>query len=237
MKNASLVLFVVLLPLIAASQINSSFDFILGSEKSYRFNPTVEYYSGHDYGARNRAEVKKPGWRIGMNYNRPIAVGTSMKLGFRFAHGGFRSPYLIDDELQLAQNGIGGWFIRPPRTDSYQKSYNFYFLEIPVAVRYDVNWNYITPFIEAGIAPNFILHSDTREVTNVKTTISEMENLNIVQIAAFISVGFSYEMKSGNAIFFQPIFRYHLTKLQRESEHVDHLFNRGFEIGFRKNVI
>lgn len=239
MKATSIILFILLLPIVGLGQGTSSFDFIVGVENSHRYNLNSNRFNSislevNSYGARSEYELKKKGWRIGFNYNRTLFESWQLKLGFRIANGGFLGPQLNDVELQVQQAGVSGSSAGPVLVDRFQKRYNFYFLEIPLAARYEFNDAKFSPFVEYGIAPNILIGSQVTEITNNSKKNVQMEDLTRVHMVAFISAGFNFHYNEGGTIFFQPIYRYHFTTLQVNSSWEDHLYNFGFELGLRR---
>lgn len=219
----------------------ASFDLLAGFDHSHRFNSKLDQTfiinpgSGEDfdYGARSTSEIGKKAWRFGVNYNQPIIENVKLKLGLRVMNAGFRSREFNDQFTQLEQDGIDGWFVEPPLTDIYQKTYNFYYIELPVGLRYEIEYRRWKPYAELGIGPAILIGSGTKEVTNVRIDRSKLDNLQNIQLFGFLSCGLEFEVNDLKSVFFQPIFRYHTTTIQNDGEYEDHLYSIGVEMGLR----
>jgi len=243
MKPISITLLFILWPLLTFSQSRSSFDFLFGVDRSYRFNQDLDQltFPGRPanqgiYGRSSHEESIK-GWHLGINYNQILFDDIKIKLGLRVMRGGFSSGQINDFETQEQQDGLDGWIVEPPLTDRWERTYNYYFLELPVGLRYEYNiTGRFQPYVEAGMGPAFLIGSQVRDVTNIQINKSKQDDLQLVQFVGFLSPGFNCKMNEQSFIFFQPIMRLHATTIQKDSIFEDYLYSVGIEIGLRKNL-
>jgi len=217
----------------------SSFDFILGFDKSNRINQALDRTSSSGinpaFYERSPNEIGKQGWRIGLNYSQVLFTDFKIKLGVRLMHGGFSSGEINDFFTQEQQDGQDGWIVEPPLTDRYEKIYNFYFLELPIGLRYEyeVTGKY-QPYIEVGMGPAILVGSQVTEISNIQIKRSKLDNLQQVHFVSYLSAGINRTINEDNMIFFQPTIRVHTTTLQKESDQEDFLYSIGLEFGWRK---
>lgn len=232
MKTIYTILFFFVFPLIGLTQVTSSYDGVIGLDNSFS-----EHISNNILGPINlesEFEVYGPGtnkigWRFGVNFNRTLFKPLHLKLGFRVANGGFKGP-----EMLVAQ-GV---------EKILYKRFDFYFFEMPLAIRFEFGDAKFSPFFEGGIAYNLMYGSKITEVRTTATTTTSMElrfsslkNLNHHQISGYISAGINCHLFHFGSIFFQPIYRYHFTPFQETGNYNFHLANFGFELGLRRLFI
>jgi len=237
MKSTSILLLFIFLPLLTFAQSKANFDLLIGFDRSFRFNEELDQQRNEltRFDARSSAEKEILGWRLGFNYSQLLFEDIKIKLGVRLMHGGFSSGQINDYFTQAQQSGLDGWIVEPPLTDRYEKTYNFYFLELPVGLRYEYEFTYkYQPYIEVGMGPAIIVGSQVREETNVRIKNSKLDDLQTVQFSGYVSAGFNRIISEESMIFIQPIMRVHATTLQKDSEQEDHLYSVGVEFGWRK---
>lgn len=116
-------------------------------------------------------------------------------------------------------------------------TYSYYFLEIPIAIRYEMGEKQLKPFIETGISPSIYLFNQNDNDFNDSELIglgnAPSSNFNIGHIVGQFSLGLNYEPSSKIAFFAQPIFRYHFTPLV-DAPIDEYIYNIGLELGIRK---
>lgn len=235
MKTKIISLFLVL-PFFAFSQIKSSIDFMTGIEYSYRFlktssndeaiNSILDYRDG---------ESGKLNFRAGFNYNQRISKKFHIKTGVRFASIGYKSVKgsrygEIDPSPGLPTYEIPGEF---------QHIRDYWFLELPIIARFEFNEKKISPFIEFGISSNIYLTTKIKiirdDITRTEFYDSAKSDFNRMYFSSNLSFGFNYHHSSKMIFFFQPIFRYHFTKLV-DSPIKEYLYNLGIELGLRLKI-
>lgn len=243
MKRTSILSFLLLVPFLSFGQVNSSFDIIAGMDRSHRINLELDNPSSPfgpedtSYGARSSYEKSLTAWRLGVNYNRVLFDDVKIRVGLRVMNAGFTSGQINDFETQALQNGDDGWIIEPPLTDQFEKFYKFFYIELPVALRYNFDFvKSVEPYVEFGMGPAFLIGSQTKEVTNINIVRSKLDDLKVIQYVGFISPGLNFKVRELNSWFVQAIFRCHATPIQNGGEYEDYLYSLGVEVGFRKHL-
>lgn len=220
------------LPFLAFSQKKSSFDVLAG----------IEYSSislDDSYSWRKVKDSGKMNWRFGFNYNWKLTNNFFLKTGLRLASVGYngqKHTYKWPSEF----DSIGNWVPDPTLIHRWQHIYDFWYLDIPIAGRFEFGGKKLTPFIEAGVSPHIYLYTKEKTINDFETTVDnksgdDFEDIRNIQLVGSFSIGINYKAGKKTQLFFQPIFRYHLTKLINY-EYEDHLFNYGVEFGIRKQL-
>lgn len=223
-----IILLLAFLPFLTYGQFsyNSSIDIVAGLDKNYLQNST--------------SEASNLGYRIGINYNKKLGEKLFLKLGLRGVHISYesfkRTGLLWGSEVEAGLEMGTGPIFDPTLPHEVQYFYDYWFLEIPLAIRYELNKNRWSPFIETGLSPNLYLKSSFKEETDIGgRSFNENERVNKIQLVASVSVGVNFAATESLQLFAQPIFRYHLTKLNDFANN-EHLYNIGLEIGVRKRL-
>ena len=224
MKTVSIFI-LVYFPFFLCSQGDSSVDFIVGIDYSFRYelaphSSAIEIFSfgSNSFGSSTfggRANGKGlMGWRLGLNYNKRVGLDLLVKSGARLSSAGFTiDPYY-------------GW-----GAEIDAESHRFLFLEIPLVVRYEMNHSKITPYFEGGFATNFLLDSKTE--TMIATRPYD-EDIGIVNFVLLLAAGYNQSIHENYELFYQGNFRYHLTGIKIEEDISHHLYSFGLELGLRK---
>ena len=241
MKMKLIVILLFIAPIVGFSQINQSIDFVGGIDYSYR-NLTT---SSDDETIQERLdnldekESGKLNWRIGFNYNRKIAKQWFLRTGLRLASVGFKGEKRTDLRWAGEHDGMGGWIPNPSLIHEIQFVNDYWFAEIPIAGRFELNEKKLTSFFELGIAPSIYLTTRTQEITDLGTTTKFSNNntpeLEKVHLVGFIAFGLNYSINDKFQFFGQPTFRYHTTRLI-EGQIEEHLLNYGIELGIRRKI-
>ena len=222
---------ILIIPMFGFSQISQSIDIVSGIEYSYR-NLTT---SSEDeivtkiLESRDNEESGKFNWRIGFNYNQRL----------RLASVGYKGEKITGLRWGSEYDGMGGWVPDPNLSHEIQSIYDYWFAEIPIVGRFELNEKKLAPFFELGISPSIYLTTRTKSATDIGTD-AEFQNdaihdFNKVHIVGFISFGLNYSINEKYQFFGQPILRYHFTKLA-DRPIAEYLFNYGIEIGIRRKI-
>ena len=229
------------LPVLAFGQYNSSIGLIAGIEYSYR---NLSAGSGNAVASliaarRDDEETGKLNWRAGFNYNRRLSSRLFLKTGVRLASVGYEKE---NKSLQWPSehNGAGGWAGPDPNLPrELRQTRDYWFLELPVAGRYELGGKKLTPFIEAGLSPTVYLTTRTKTVTDISTEVAfqsgEVYNFNTWHLVGQLSFGFNCDIGERLQLFGQPTVRYHLTKLA-DAPVGEYLYNFGIEAGVRRRM-
>ena len=239
MKNAISFL-VLVFPFPAFSQTNASIDLVAGLEYSYRSLSTSskdEIVAGILEG-RNDKESGKLNWRAGFNYNRRLSNRFHLKSGLRLASVGYNGEKRTG--LRYASEFVTPdlWVPDPSLPHEVQFIYDYWFIEIPIAGRFEFTNRKIAPFLELGIAPSVYVTTRTKIVTDLGTDVNfdngvDAFDFHQFHLVGFVSFGVNFSINERMQLFGQPTFRYHLTKLV-DAAIEEHLFNYGIEIGVRR---
>ena len=240
MKKFTTFIIIVLTPLVLFSQNNSSIDLIIGGDYSNHLRWQKDHEILHTFPLEDLNEEKKgkSNFRAGINYNFPISKKIFLKTGFRIISVGYSTNLNYND---------GGQIIVTPTSienyinDSYKLKkkyiYDYWFIEIPIVLRYELGDKIFVPFIEVGISPNLYITTRHQEIkgneNNIEFRRNKSDQFNKVQMVASISAGVNYNYSSKIVIFGQPTFRFHLTDLTKSEYSNEYLYNFGIETGIR----
>jgi hypothetical protein len=254
MKTTNLYLIFIFIPFISFGQAKQSIDIIGGLDfyqTSGADGDDIEILEGFLSGrllgeedldtlrALNGSQKGKFNWRVGINYNRRITGKLFVKSGLRVASLGFD---------KIVRTGLISITVDPDNLEtslgsssvpSVNFTNNYWFLEIPVAIRIELGEKKFSSFFELGLSPTIYL-------TNRKNQESELDSrrfvddqshfdfFNQVHWVGFASFGFNYNLGEKLQIFAQPIFRYSITNLAEGNIIEERLFTAGLELGLRK---
>lgn len=227
MKLQFTVILVFLIQVAGFTQMNSSWDIIAGVDYSYRYLSATESGPQSVVKVRNEIESGKLNWRLGFNFNKRITVNTFFKTGLRLASVGY--VYKKED-LTWGPN-------EPEPINTVRISDDFWFIEIPLVVRFENAKNKFSPFLEIGISPSVYLSTLVSTKYDSEKTIGfrrgvqfhEINNFHLVSTFAF---GANYNYSEKVQFFAQPTLRFHLTRLVKAPVNA-YLYNAGLEMGVR----
>jgi hypothetical protein len=238
MKTYCLALLLCGLPVLLFSQISrSSIDLVGGIEFSYR-HLIVTYENDSvnvaEKGKRDQGETGKIQWRAGFNYNRRLGPNVFFKTGLRVASVGYTGLNNTDVRWPDEFDEQGNWTPKPSNPHRIQTNFTYYFLELPLAIRYEFSEKKFTPFVEAGVSPAVVLATQLETITDLETTkgvafrgITGSD----IQLVGIISVGANYKLNENWQLFAQPTFRYHYDFFRGLLD--ERLWNAGLEMGIR----
>ncbi|WP_235294003.1 outer membrane beta-barrel protein [Portibacter lacus] len=229
-----------IMPIFGFSQMKTSIDAIGSLDYSYRSITTSssdEFIKGL-VERRNEGETGKVAWNAGLNLNRKLSKKIFLKTGVRFISTGYNGP--VEEVTWGSQHdGNGGQIEDPSLPKEIQIKYNYWFIEIPLGIRWEINENKFAPFLEAGVAPSLYLRTRSALVSDQDKEISfsddRVNKMNNIHAYGFISFGGNYTINEKYQLFAQPIFRYHLTKLA-DTPIREHLYSGGIELGIRRKI-
>ena len=188
---------------------------------------------------RDNKESAKFNWRIGFNYNRRLTSKIVLKTGLRLASVGYKGEKKTGLRWGSEHDGMGGWIPDPSLPHEIQLVHDYWFTELPIAGRFEINQKKLSPFFELGISPSVYMTTRTKTITDIGTNSEfqngDVHNFNKLHIVGFISFGLNYSINDRNQLFGQPTFRYHLTKLA-DAPISENLYNFGIEIGIRRKI-
>ena len=242
MNAKTLILLLLSMPLLAFGQSNSSIDLITGVEYSYRTLSTSssDAIINGIMERRDDEETGKLNWRAGFNYNRRISSRLFLKTGARLASVGYKGEKKTGIRWGSEHDGNGGWSGPDPNLPhEIQLIDDYWFIEIPIAGRFEFDGKKLAPFIEAGGAPSIYMGTRTKTVTDigadVNFEIGKALGFNQWHLVGYLSFGANYDIGQRLQLFGQPIFRYHFTKLA-DASIAEYLYNVGMEVGVRRRM-
>jgi len=240
MKAKFIIITFIAVPLFSFSQMNSTIDIIAGVDYSYRsLKLTSDATIPIDIiGLRNSREIGKFNWRFGFNYNKKLSNKFFLKTGIRLAISGIKGEKQTDLRWP-SEISSSGYEYDPSLPHELQLIHNYWFLEIPLAVRYEFTDKKFAPFIEAGISPSYYLTTKTTQINEFETTTitqraeaNQFVNLHLVGV---ISFGANYAINEKMQLFGQAVYRRHLTK-RVDALISEYLYNYGIEFGARRRI-
>lgn len=232
MKLQSIFLSFLLIPTFLFCQKKSSIDIIGSADYSYRSlsdrgedGPlgSVPDILQNVINERQDNELGRIKARVGFNYNGQLNQKLFFKTGIRLASIGWVE--FRDDPLS---------------TVMIKNATEHFFVDVPIAIRYELPQENFSFFIEVGLSPNIYLQTRTRDVFNdevVKQNVDRVDfGFNRFHLVGSLSVGLNYDLNDKWQIFGQPIARYHFTSLVNKDTGIfkENLYTIGFEFGVRK---
>lgn len=185
------------------SQKKNSIQIIKGIGIGYHFSETpIEPDLGS---CLNKIESSKPGvnYRFGIDYQRQIIGGLSVKLGSRF------SMWSVNDVSMTTSCWIG-W--GHPEIEQLRH----YYIEVPFALQYKFGKGRLQFYVEAGSNPMFRVLKRYHQTDVFKFSVA-------VQVGA----GLSYQLSNNCSIFGQLSSR---VQTNKEATY-GHLYEVGLELG------
>lgn len=238
MKTYCLALLFCGLPVLLFSQISrSSIDLIGGIEFSYRHLIVSNENDSdrlNEKMNRDQGETGKIQWRAGFNYNRRLSPKVFFKTGLRAASVGYTGLNKTDFRWPDEFDEQGNWTLNPSLPHEFQYNYTYYYLELPLAIRYEFSEKKFSPFMESGVSPFIVFARQLETITDLETTKGVAFRINFFhgfQLVGIISVGANYNLKEGWQLFAQPTFRYHFDFYNSPIN--ESLWNAGIEMGVR----
>ncbi|MCB0652842.1 MAG: outer membrane beta-barrel protein, partial [Saprospiraceae bacterium] len=141
-----------LIPVLSFCQFNSSIDLAVGLDYSYRNLSTSETDEIHNTIIEIRKQERaKTGLRFGFNYNKRLAKKLVFKTGLRYASKGYKSEKKGGLRYE-SEYATGVYVLDPSLVHEYQYVYNYWFLELPLAVRFELSKKKFSPYIETGLS-------------------------------------------------------------------------------------
>lgn len=126
-----------------------------------------------------------------------------------------------------------------PRFDDYKIIDNYWFIEVPLVIRYEFSNKKITPYVEAGFGvAYYLLHRNIAKLggertVTTRTDVTSVSRIQKVNLEGIIAFGANYNLKNNLQLFGQPTLRYHLTKLW-DTDLKERLWALGLEVGLRR---
>jgi len=240
MKLKSIAILLLIIPFLSSAQMNSSFDFIVGIEQSYRSLSLAPdaFVPINIIDLRDTNESAKFNWRIGFNYNKRLSNKFFLKSGIRLASVGYKGEKQTDLRWpsEISQEG---YMYDPSLFHELQLVYNYWFIEVPLVARYEFSSKKFSPFLEAGVSPSYYLTTRTTTITDLGTSTTSMRGGNSpftnLHLVGVLSLGANYDITDQMQLFGQVIYRRHFSKLV-VAPIQEYLYNYGLEFGIRLGI-
>ncbi len=231
----------------------------------YRLVNSVDVIAGADFGARtiklmpeftdsthfldNREfnERTKVNYRFGLNYVHGLTGSLSAKIGVRYANAGFTISKIsrirdLDTDVHILER-----VDRSSATSYVIYSYNFNFVEVPLAIRHTAVNSTCQPYIEFGLSTYLYLgtriHEQFYQSLENKDGKFEMQktrkniypvkqDFNLFNFLPYIAIGGNFNIHRNFSGFSQIILRKQVNNL-RKNYVEEKLVSLGGEIGVR----
>lgn len=209
-----------------------SIDIVTGGDYGFRSitgdrnNPTVPQLIAN----RQKNEVPKFNYRIGVNYSYFLTDKLFIKSGIRLSNPGFKTGLIADFDPTSNINLVE----KIHQDDGIEAQFEYIFLEIPTLIRYVYSGTWCRSFLEAGFSSNFYLHSiitKTHQDGTKERTITQ-EEIRRYNLIGNLSLGAEMEITKDIAWFIQLNGRYQFANLRR-SQITERIGSAGVETGVR----
>ena len=233
-----LLFYLISLPIFAAAQSNSSVDIMLSPDVTYR----VRFYNGNDEMLKyikaryDILELSQFGFHAGVNYNKKLTSKLHLKTGLQVSRFGYKyeiKELLFENQIDTKTGGL----LPEAVVTSIELSQNYYYLNVPIALRYEFSESKFSPYIELGAVPSYLFSGNSKMVSSDGT--SSQTQLTVYSRFAVIlqfGIGVNYRINEELQAFFQPNIRYEVTKSgssPSSSPIAEHAYSIGTEFGLR----
>jgi hypothetical protein len=177
--------------------------------------------------SRDKREMGQIGYTAGLAVNYTPAGQWSIEAGVQYAQKGYRSK---KENLVWPQPSPAF-----PTTSKF--IYNYFFLDIPLQVKYTTGTGNCRFFCSAGLAFNIFLEGEATGIfeyangSKDKSTGPATSNENKISLSPLLSAGIDYSFKPRMHFRLAPIFRYGITKMI-DAPVSERLWNAGLNFGF-----
>jgi hypothetical protein len=176
------------------------------------FNTTLAYHSINLPNRRSRTSLDI-NYTGGIDYQRYLTKGISLKLGARFSRWGYK--YKFDSSKNFPIND--------------KRTIGINYIEIPIAVVYEFKSKKLKPYIQIGIAP-MIYSSHTPDLRYLHSALKE------VTFSIHLATGISYQFFNHYFLFAHVIGKIQPIPMHTHEIFSEHLYNCGLEIGLGVNL-
>ena len=185
-------------------------------------------------------ELGKLNTHFSISYSQRLKEKIWIKLGLGFSSQGYKTSKDENIRPGSQHDGMGGFDpTLPSEFRSIQFKFNYQFLEIPVALRYEFSQKKWSPFFELGLTTSYYLQSVTKIILDDKKSSSEKfrdeDYINQIQLAPTLAFGITYSINEKWQTFISPNFRFYLTKTA-DAPVKQHLWSAGLALGMRMRL-
>ncbi len=171
-------------------------------------NDLTEFIIEH----RNRDEIPKFGYNIGLNIDFNFSNNFSFETGIQYANKGFKTKVIDIYSIQPDPN----------TPINYQCFDSHHYMDIPLKINYTAGKNKIRFLASIGVSTNILIESVRKKTfTNLDGTVkSEKTGLNAtteryerLNVSPLISLGTEYQINKNISIKIEPMFSYGILKI------------------------
>lgn len=187
---------------------------------------------------RNSKEVKF-NTHFGVNYYQNLKGNTWLKIGLGVTSTGYQEGTTRSGIRYGSQHDGEGGFNPNLPFEEINIKYDHYFLELPVALRFDFSNKKLAPFIEIGISTMYYLQTvSVLETQNISKSVdrNRSNQINQIQFAPTFTFGCRYNLNEKWTVSVQPNIRYHLTKMVDTPSTGEHQWGIGLGLGLQMNL-
>lgn len=225
--------------IVSVAQMDSAIDIAAGVDYSYRLLQGDSENGQFAKDSRDREEFPKLNYNVGVNYNGRISERLYWRSGVRFLTIGYQTrdmfgrwPSEIDPD--------GGFEIDPTLPRNLHLKWDYYFLQLPLGMRYHLSENRLNAFVEGSVVPSLFLNRRTSvttgdETKNYYTKETHFGSYNPMHLVGAFSLGASFDIDAKSQLFLQSTVRYHFTE-SIEAPLSEYLCSIGLEFGIRRSI-
>jgi Outer membrane protein beta-barrel domain len=177
--------------------------------------------------SRDKKEIGQAGYTAGLAVNYIFTEAWSIEAGVQYAQKGYRTK---KENLVWPQPSPAF-----PTTSKF--IYNYFFLDIPLQVKYTTGTGNCRFFYSAGLAFNILLEGEATGIfeyadgSKDKSTGPATTNEKKLSLSPLLSAGIDYRFKPNMHFRLAPVFRYGITKMI-DAPVSERLWNAGLNLGF-----
>ena len=176
---------------------------------------------------RNKKEVGQIGYTAGLTVNYTMNKKFSIETGVQYAQKGYRTK---KENLVWPQPSPAF-----PTTSKF--IYDYFFLDIPLQVKYTTGSGNCRFFYTAGLVMNIFLEGEATGIfeyangSKDKSTGPATNNAKKISLSPLLGAGVDYTFKPRMHFQLAPVFRYGITKMI-DAPVSEHVWNAGLNLGF-----
>ncbi len=233
MKNSILIQLLLLIGLAFPLVAQQSFNFSIGLNHSYRTLSAQDTSVQVIVDVRNQ-ELPKIVGHFGVHFNQPLSTKWFIKTGINLRSFGYknpRKPIIWPGQLPGTQTGV------------FQTKIEYYYLEIPVGVRYNLNQRKWSPFVEISINPSIFLAekflfvaSNDRQTSFITNRDNVITAYGVFQLTSSFSLGTQYQLTERIQLFTQIGGTYMFSNIVESTKIKERFYGVGIECGVRKII-
>lgn len=162
--------------------------------------------------SRNKREIPKFGYTIGLNFSLKLNKRLSLETGILLSDKGEKTE-------QTSLGYISGQQVTSDQAIYYNFNYHYIYCDIPIKANYYILTKKAKIFLTAGVSSNIFLFQNVGTVLEYmdghKERNSSFDNSGFyrINLAVLAGLGFEYALSDKLHMKFEPIFRHSLTSI------------------------